>query len=167
MLYIGIDLGTSAVKLLLMDESGDIKNVVSREYPLYFPHPGWSEQDPDDWYRETLEGLKELLSKEDAGQLAAPLKLMRFLGTPLEAARCVYRVDGTPLEQTVLHPVGLLATVAQGALTVPADSEGYETAKQWVSWFWEQPLRKGVRRYYDNCLYLFALLALSGRYRIY
>ena len=70
MLYIGIDLGTSAVKLLLMDESGDIKNVVSREYPLYFPHPGWSEQDPDDWYRETLEGLKELISKEDAGQLA-------------------------------------------------------------------------------------------------
>ena len=44
MLYIGVDLGTSAVKLLLMDEEGDIKKIVSREYPLYFPHPGWSEQ---------------------------------------------------------------------------------------------------------------------------
>ena len=43
MLYIGIDLGTSAVKLLLMDETGDIKKVVSREYPLFFPQPGWSE----------------------------------------------------------------------------------------------------------------------------
>lgn len=46
MLYIGIDLGTSAVKLLLMDETGDIKKVVSREYPLFFPQPGWSEQRP-------------------------------------------------------------------------------------------------------------------------
>ena len=44
MLYIGVDLGTSAVKLLLMDENGNIHKIVSREYPLYFPHPGWSEQ---------------------------------------------------------------------------------------------------------------------------
>ena len=44
MLYIGVDLGTSAVKLLVMDETGDIKKIVSKEYPLFFPHPGWSEQ---------------------------------------------------------------------------------------------------------------------------
>ena len=44
MLYIGVDLGTSAVKLLLMDEKGGIKKIVSKEYDLYFPHPGWSEQ---------------------------------------------------------------------------------------------------------------------------
>ena len=49
MYYIGIDLGTSAVKLLLMEESGKICNIVSREYPLFFPHPGWSEQKPEDW----------------------------------------------------------------------------------------------------------------------
>lgn len=42
MLYIGVDLGTSAVKLLLMDEEGKIRNIVSKEYPLFFPHPGWS-----------------------------------------------------------------------------------------------------------------------------
>ena len=47
MFYIGVDLGTSAVKLLLMDEKGKILNVVSKEYPLYFPNPGWSEQPPD------------------------------------------------------------------------------------------------------------------------
>ena len=46
MLYIGIDLGTSAVKLLLMDEKGKIQNVVSKEYPVCFPNPGWSEQSP-------------------------------------------------------------------------------------------------------------------------
>ena len=51
MLYIGIDLGTSAVKLLLMDEMGKIQKIVSREYPIYFPNPGWSEQNPCDWYR--------------------------------------------------------------------------------------------------------------------
>ncbi len=46
MLYIGIDLGTSACKLLLVDESGQVKNTVAKEYPLSFPRPGWSEQDP-------------------------------------------------------------------------------------------------------------------------
>ena len=46
MYYIGIDLGTSAVKLLLVDAKGAIKKSVSREYPLFFPHPGWSEQNP-------------------------------------------------------------------------------------------------------------------------
>ena len=65
MYYAGIDLGTSAVKLLLMDEKGTIIRIVSREYPIYFPHPGWSEQDPEDWYRETVTGLKELLDNID------------------------------------------------------------------------------------------------------
>ena len=49
MYYIGVDLGTSAVKLLLMEADGTIRNVVSKEYPLYCPHPGWSEQKPEDW----------------------------------------------------------------------------------------------------------------------
>lgn len=104
----------------------------------------------------------------DEGHYGAPLRLMRFLRTDLEAARCVYEVDGTPVEKNVLHPVGLLAATAQGALTVKKeDREAWETASRWVEWFWEQPLREGGRRYYDNCLYLFALLALSGNYRIW
>lgn len=70
MLYIGIDLGTSAVKLLLMDEKGQIKNIVSREYPICFPHPGWSEQNPRDWYEQTMAGLKELLEGADKAQVA-------------------------------------------------------------------------------------------------
>ena len=109
---------------------------------------------------------------KDQGHYGAPLRLMRFLGTDLEAARCVYEVDGTPVEKTVLHPLGLLAATAQGALAVAMDGagngeSGWGVAKQWVEWLWNQPLRKGERRYYDNCLYLFALLALSGNYRIY
>ena len=61
MLYIGIDLGTSAVKLLLMDEEGQIKNEISREYPLEFPQPGWSQQNPEDWKAAVLEGVPALL----------------------------------------------------------------------------------------------------------
>lgn len=61
-LYIGVDLGTSAVKLLLMDEQGQIKNVVSKEYPLEFPQPGWSQQNPEDWRKAILEGIPELLT---------------------------------------------------------------------------------------------------------
>ncbi len=70
MLYIGIDLGTSAVKLLLMDEGGRILNIVSKEYPIYFPQPGWSQQEPEDWYRQTIEGLKELLIGFDKNSVA-------------------------------------------------------------------------------------------------
>ena len=70
MLYIGIDLGTSAVKLLLMDQEGTVQNVVSKEYPLEFPHPGWSQQNPEDWRRAVLEGVPELLKGFDASQVA-------------------------------------------------------------------------------------------------
>ena len=69
MYYIGVDLGTSAVKLLLMEGDGGIKNIVSKEYPLYFPHPGWSEQKPEDWWAAVLEGLKELTADVDKTQI--------------------------------------------------------------------------------------------------
>lgn len=70
MLYIGVDLGTSAVKLLLMDEKGEIKKIVSREYPLYFPHPGWSEQKPEDWFKQSMDGIKELTAECDKENVA-------------------------------------------------------------------------------------------------
>lgn len=70
MYYIGIDLGTSAVKLLLMDGNGKVCNIVSKEYPIYFPQPGWSEQKPEDWYDQTMIGLKELIKDVDKSQVA-------------------------------------------------------------------------------------------------
>ena len=70
MLYIGVDLGTSAVKLLLMEGSGKICNIVSKEYPLFFPHPGWSEQNPEDWFTESMEGIKELTEGIDRREVA-------------------------------------------------------------------------------------------------
>ncbi len=70
MYYIGIDLGTSAVKLLLMEGNGKIVRVTSREYPLYFPHPGWSQQNPEDWYKQSMDGLCELLDGIDKSRVA-------------------------------------------------------------------------------------------------
>lgn len=67
---IGIDLGTSAVKLLLMDEEGKILKIVSREYPLYFPKPNWSEQNPADWWNAVVDGMKELLDGMDKSLIA-------------------------------------------------------------------------------------------------
>lgn len=70
MLYIGIDLGTSSVKLLLMKGNGEIVKIVTKEYPLYFPKPGWSEQNPEDWFLQTMEGLRELIKDSDPSQIA-------------------------------------------------------------------------------------------------
>lgn len=69
-LYIGIDLGTSAMKLLLMDSGGRIQRIVVKEYPLELPQPGWSEQNPADWRNALLEGIPELLSGPEAELVA-------------------------------------------------------------------------------------------------
>ena len=69
-LYIGVDLGTSAMKLLLMDGLGNILNTVSKAYPLEFPRPGWSQQDPADWKKALFEGIPELLRGFDSATVA-------------------------------------------------------------------------------------------------
>lgn len=75
MLYAGIDLGTSSVKLVLCDEKGKLINSVTKTYPLSFPREGWAEQNPNDWYEKTLEGLCELV-----GSRGGELKAVSFGG---------------------------------------------------------------------------------------
>ena len=70
MYFIGVDLGTSACKFLLMDEKGKILNITSRSYDVEYPRPGWSQQDPADWWRAVREGVPELLAGFDASQVA-------------------------------------------------------------------------------------------------
>ena len=65
MIYLGIDLGTSAVKLLIMDHNGEVVNELSNTYPLMFPQEGWSEQDPNLWWEAVKEGIKELTNSVD------------------------------------------------------------------------------------------------------
>lgn len=69
MFYVGVDLGTSSVKLVLMEENGEIRNIVTKEYPLYFPKPGWSEQKPEDWWEQFVLGMKELLAGIDHSEV--------------------------------------------------------------------------------------------------
>ena len=73
MYYIGVDLGTSSVKLLLMDKQGTVVKTVSKEYPISFPKPGWSEQNPYDWYEQSVAGIRELtvgIKKEEVAGIA-------------------------------------------------------------------------------------------------
>lgn len=70
MYFIGIDLGTSALKLLLVDRQGTVLRTVTREYPLLFPQPGWSEQEPAHWWQAVREGIPALLRGFDAEKVA-------------------------------------------------------------------------------------------------
>ena len=69
MYYIGIDLGTSAVKLLLVDGAGKIHRSVTKSYPLLFPQPGWAEQNPADWWKAVQHGILELTEHVDKSEI--------------------------------------------------------------------------------------------------
>ena len=143
--------------------------------PMSRPLP-WT-KDRHDWffsdaYRTVANiGLDYEWFGVDVGQYEAPEKLLRFLDArwdehPFE----IYEVDGTSLHEPALHPIGLQVTTTQGILAVlgrTKDEESMRIAKKWLKAFFELPLREGDRRYYDNCLYFFAFLALSGNYRIW
>lgn len=75
---IGVDLGTSAVKILLVDKNGEVVRSVSKAYPLTQEKTGYSEQNPEHWVEQTLVGLKELL-KDFKGN-AANIEGMSFSG---------------------------------------------------------------------------------------
>jgi xylulokinase len=64
--FLGIDLGTSAVKCILVDESGKVKGSHSTEYPLQQPKPGWAEQNPEDWWEGTKVCIRELMQQSAA-----------------------------------------------------------------------------------------------------
>ena len=75
-----------------------------------------------------------------------------------------YEIDGTPTEFKALHPIGLLATLAQATLSCSENSK--PACEKIIRRFWNTKPRRGERRYYDNCLYMFAVLALSGKYKV-
>lgn len=99
----------------------------------------------DEWERDNAQKVQIFFCETENGQIDR-----------------VYLTDGTALDEKARHPVAVIATNAQASLA----AEG-NFLKECVKLFWETPLRQGKRRYYDNCLYFFALLALSGRYRIW
>ena len=97
----------------------------------------------------------------DEGQRAAADAIQRYLLPALQKNQYhIYEVDGTVVADEVMHPVAITATVAQASLAAQGDQW-----KEWVRQFFATPLRTDSRRYYDNCLYFFAFLALSGNYK--
>ena len=59
--YLGIDIGTSGTKTLAMREDGEILATANYDYPLSTPRPGWSEQEPTDWWKASVKGIKAVL----------------------------------------------------------------------------------------------------------
>lgn len=102
------------------------------------------------WFGATKE-LSSVATRVQDWMHAHPELIDRACGT-----------DGAPFDEPTMHPVGLLATIAAGA---PASKS--EHRAEWLMRFWQTPMREGKRRYYDNCLYFFSLLLLSGNYKTY
>lgn len=100
--------------------------------------------------------------RADEWQVGQSNRIQRFFAdkTPDDYRR--YTIAGEPFEEKSLHPVGLLASNAMASLAADGPY-----ARSSVDLLWRTPPRTGDRRYYDNCLYLFAMLALSGNYRIW
>lgn len=105
----------------------------------------WFCKENGDWHRTTANNLQKF-----------------FCETVKDNNRAAYAIDGEVLDKKALHPVAIIATNAQASLAADGKYAG-----QCVKEFWNTPLRTGERRYYDNCLYMFAMLALSGNYRIW
>ena len=68
--YLGIDIGTSGTKTLLIDETGKVIAESNAEYPLHQPKPGWTEQDPEDWWKATVKTVKSVMRQSGVAKAA-------------------------------------------------------------------------------------------------
>ena len=75
---LGVDLGTSAVKVILVNQKGEIKAEATREYPLSHPAPGFSEQNAEDWVTGSIESIKEIIDSRIVN--AADIEGLSFSG---------------------------------------------------------------------------------------
>ncbi len=152
---------------------------LSSEYSYYDGTPyekggeTWGKHDwyYSDAYRTILNiALDHLWFSKDAWQCEEGA---RFLDTMVKKTGVdnwgkILDWDGNIRTEDVLHPVAVIATnAAAAALIDESDAAAYENALFCLEKFWATPLRGGDRRYYDNCLYMFSFMLLSGNYRIY
>ena len=112
----------------------------------------------------------EWFGKDAKWQSENAAKLQSFFDRAGDKWDCVPSRDGVFTDEKVMHPTAVIASNAAASLASiagGADNETTERAKMFLRTFWNTPLRTGKRRYYDNCLYLFAMLMLSGNYKIW
>lgn len=128
MYLLGVDLGTSGVKALLINAQGTVVASASESYPLYTPQPLWAEQDPDDWWRATCRAIRAVLSQsgvaaqqvrgvglsgqmhgsvflDERGESIRPALLWCDQRTAAECAWITERVGERTVLQTTLNPV--------------------------------------------------------------
>jgi len=95
-LFVGLDLGTSAVKVGLFDAAGCLVRLARRAYPLHAPRPGWTEQEPKAWWEATQAALQEALAEVDSRRIAA-------VGLSGQApSQVLIAADGTPLGRAII-----------------------------------------------------------------
>lgn len=142
------------------------KTGLSPEYAFYDGSPnhirGFGDFFSDSYRVACNIGLDYEWFGESETAIEVNQKIQRFFeGVPPEDYRR-YKVNGEPFDEKALHPIGLLASLAMGSLATHG-----ELSNHYVLKFWDTPLRKGERRYYDNCLYFFSLLSLAGKFKIW
>lgn len=139
---------------------------LSSEYADYEGKPiNWHGHDYfySDSYRVAANiGLYHLWNHDDPSLCECAHRIQTFFHETPDAYEYAYEIDGTRRDEKVLHPVGLLATNAMASLATDG-----EVSRQCVETFFKTPLREGGRRYFDNFLYVFTFLALSGNYKIW
>lgn len=150
---------------------------LSSEYSYYDGTPYekggeiWGKHDwyYSDAYRTILNiALDNTWYAKDPWQTEEGERFISFMdGIGPDNRKKVLDVDGTVRSEDALHPVAVTATNAAAFALIGEDSPIYEKALGLLREFWDTPLRTGNRRYYDNCLYMFSFMLLSGRYRIY
>ncbi len=142
------------------------KTGMAAEYAEYDGKPKYINGKDFDFYSDAYRvamnlGLDTLWCGRQEGYQEIMESLQSFLD-PHDGVQKTYMLDGSLVDEPAMHPHAMLVTTAAGT---PATQ--HEEANQWLRAFWDLPLRKGDRRYYDNCLYLFCLLILGGVYKIY
>ena len=116
-----------------------------------------------DAYRVAMSiALDTLWNGRSDATAAVVTRLQDFFAPIPQSDFRAYALDGTAFDEPAMHPVAITAVL--GAASIASDSKH---ADEWLRRFWNEPPRKGKRRYYDNCLYFFSLLMLAGMYQVY
>lgn len=98
MYVLGIDAGTEAIKAGIFDEEGHLVASAARGYTTYFPHPGWAEQDPAEWWAGLVGAVRDCLA-------ASPVSADAIAGISADATTCTLipiRANGDPLRRALL-----------------------------------------------------------------
>lgn len=75
--FLGIDLGTSSLKVVVVDETGRVVSKSSEGYSIYSPHPGWAEQNPEEWWTATVRAVNKVF--DQAALNSSQIRQIRIL----------------------------------------------------------------------------------------